>query len=97
VAAARRHISDRPLWRYDKLQPALRRIPNTWRAIAFAYEVARRIGAPFLVIDVAQTIEGKWIAIECNNGQESGYGGVSPIGLWNNLVDFERGVSTHEA
>ena len=59
-------------------------------AMALAYEVARRIGAPFLVIDVAQTVEGNWIAIECNDGQESGYAGVPPIGLWNNLIEFER-------
>jgi ATP-grasp domain, R2K clade family 3 len=66
-------------------------------AIALAHEVASRIGAPFLVIDVAQTIEGKWMAIECNDGQESGYAGVSPIGLWNKIVNFERGDSSHEA
>jgi hypothetical protein len=59
-------------------------------AMALAQEVARRIGSPFLVIDVAQTLEGNWIAIECNDGQESGYAGVPPIGLWNNLVDVER-------
>ncbi|MGH9754933.1 MAG: ATP-grasp domain-containing protein [Blastocatellia bacterium] len=55
-------------------------------AMTLAHEVARRIGAPFLVIDVAQTLEGNWIAIECNDGQESGYAGASPIGLWNNLI-----------
>jgi len=66
-------------------------------ALTVAHEVARRVGAPFLVVDVAQTEDGNWIAIECNDGQESGYAGVAPIGLWNNLVDFERGVSTYDA
>lgn len=61
--------------------------------MALAYEVARRIGAPFLVIDVAQTLEGNWIAIECNDGQESGYAGIPPIGLWNTLIDVERRIA----
>jgi ATP-grasp domain, R2K clade family 3 len=63
-------------------------------AMALAHEVAMRVGAPFLVVDVAQTAEGEWIAIECNDGQESGYSGVPPIGLWNNLINLERGTST---
>jgi hypothetical protein len=45
---------------------------------------------PFLVVDVAQTAEGKWIAIERNDGQESGYASVPPIALWNNLIEVER-------
>ncbi len=61
--------------------------------MAIAYEVARRIDVPFLVVDVAQTIEGNWIAIECNDGQESGYAGIPPVGLWNNLIGVERGAS----
>lgn len=55
-----------------------------------AREVVTRISVPFLVVDVAQTMEGKWIAIECNDGQESGNAGVPPIGLWDNLIDVER-------
>ena len=58
--------------------------------MSLAREVASRIGVPFLVVDVAQTVEGKWIAIECNDGQESGYAGVPPIALWNNLIEIER-------
>jgi hypothetical protein len=59
-------------------------------AIAMASEAARRIKVPFLVLDIAQTNEGKWIVIECNDGQESGYAGVSPIGLWENIVTIEK-------
>jgi len=68
-------------------------------AMALANEIASRIGAPFLVIDVAQTFEGNWIAIECNDGQESGYAGIPPIGLWNNVINVARkkGDSTNEA
>ena len=59
-------------------------------ALSLARKVATRINVPFLVVDVAQTVAGKWIAIECNDGQESGYAGVPPIALWNNLIDAER-------
>jgi len=43
-----------------------------------------------LVVDVAQSIDGRWIVIECNDGQESGYAGVSPIGLWQNIIALEK-------
>jgi hypothetical protein len=59
-------------------------------ALAVGEEVARRLGVAFLVVDLAQTTDGRWIAIECNDAQESGYAGVSPIGLWQKVVDYER-------
>lgn len=59
-------------------------------AIELAEEAARRIAAPFLVVDIAMTMEGRWIVIECNDAQESGYAGVSPIELWRNIVEMER-------
>lgn len=59
-------------------------------AIAVAEAAARRISIPFLVLDVAQTSDGRWIVIECNDGQESGYAGVSPIELWNNVLELIR-------
>jgi hypothetical protein len=59
-------------------------------ALSVAREAARRIGAVFLVVDVAQTVEGRWIVIECNDGQESGYAGASPLGIWQNIVEIER-------
>jgi hypothetical protein len=59
-------------------------------AMTIAETAARRINLPFLVVDVAQTVEGRWIAIECNDGQESGYAGISPLGLWQRVVEVER-------
>lgn len=50
----------------------------------------RPIDLPFVAIDVAQTIAGEWIVIECNDAQESGYGAVSPFGLWQNIIRIER-------
>lgn len=60
-------------------------------ALALAGEAARRVALPFLVVDVAQEVSGRWIVIECNDGQESGYVGVSPIALWQRVLDVERG------
>lgn len=59
-------------------------------ALAIAKEVAIRVNLPFLVVDVAQTATGKWIVIECNDGQESGYAGISPISLWHKIIEIER-------
>lgn len=58
-------------------------------SLSVAEEAARRISVPFLVVDVAQTETGNWIVIECNDGQESGYAGVSPFGLWQKIVELE--------
>lgn len=59
-------------------------------AAGVAKEAADRLKIPFLVVDVAQTLDGRWIVIECNDAQESGYTGVSSIGLWQKIVDLER-------
>jgi hypothetical protein len=58
-----------------------------------ALEVGRRavvaLQCTFLVIDLAQTIAGKWIIIECNDGMESGYAGASPFAIWQAITDHE--------
>lgn len=59
-------------------------------ALAIASEAACRIRVPFLVIDIAQSIEGNWIVIECNDGQESGYAGAGAIGIWQNILAIEK-------
>src|SRR6185295_4081325 len=41
------------------------------QALAIAGEAARRLKVPFLVVDVAQTIDSRWMVIEVNDGQES--------------------------
>ena len=60
------------------------------RVIEIAAEAANRVAVPFLVVDVAQTIDGRWLVIECNDGQESGYAGASPVGVWQNIIRSER-------
>ncbi len=59
-------------------------------ALRVARVAARRLELPFLVIDVAQTIHGEWVVIECNDGQESSYAGVAPVLLWQNIMTAER-------
>lgn len=60
-------------------------------ALEVARKAAERLDVVFLVVDVAQTANGEWIVIECNDAQESGYAAVAPIALWQNIVDIERG------
>lgn len=49
--------------------------------------VANKLDVNFVAIDVAKTASGKWILIEVNDAQESGYTGVNPLILWNNVID----------
>ncbi len=58
-------------------------------AIALARLAARRVDVPFLVVDVAQREDGRWVVIECNDGQESGYAGVAPIAMWRRIIEIE--------
>lgn len=58
--------------------------------LKIAQEAALRLSLPFLVVDIAQTKGGRWIVIECNDAQESGYNGVAPIALWQKIVDIEK-------
>jgi hypothetical protein len=62
------------------------------QAISLAAEAARRVELPFIVVDVAQTQAGNWIVIEINDAQESGYSGVIPLQLWQNIVELEKDV-----
>lgn len=60
------------------------------KALALGTQVAKQVNVPFLVVDLAMTNEGEWIVIECNDGQESGYAGVMPVGLWQRVIEAER-------
>lgn len=66
-------------------------------ALTLAKTVARRVHAPFLVVDVAQKADGTWTVIECNDGQESGYNGISPISLWRHVLDVERHIALRKS
>lgn len=51
-----------------------------------AEDAARRLQVPFLVIDFAKSTDGRWIVIECNDAQESGYAAISPQLLWRSVL-----------
>lgn len=55
-------------------------------ALQLGQIVADRLNVPFLVVDLAMTASGQWIVIECNDGQESGYAGVSPLAMWSAIL-----------
>ncbi len=54
--------------------------------LAVAKQAAERIGVPFLVVDFAKTADDRWIVIECNDAQESGYVGIPPQALWQQVL-----------
>jgi hypothetical protein len=58
--------------------------------LSVARLAAEAVDCPFLVVDLAQTVDGRWIVIECNDAQESGYAGVSPFALWNSIITVAR-------
>lgn len=58
-------------------------------AEAIAIEAASRLNVPFLVVDMAQRTDGRWIVIEVNDGQECGYAGVEALPLWTSIVGRE--------
>jgi hypothetical protein len=64
--------------------------------LGLAQKVASLVNVPFVVIDLAMTANGKWMVIECNDAQESGYAGVSPLGLWNKIINTLRSKLTAE-
>lgn len=59
-------------------------------ALNVAGEAARRVDVPFVMIDIAQEESGRWIVIECNDAQESGYAGVSRPAMWRSIIDLQR-------
>jgi hypothetical protein len=63
---------------------------ETTEAVALGRQAASLVDVPFLAVDLAQTADGRWIVIECNDGQESGYAGVSPFAMWPRIIESER-------
>jgi ATP-grasp domain, R2K clade family 3 len=60
--------------------------PDVEAGLIVAAQAAALLGIPFLVIDFAKTADGRWIVIECNDAQESGYVGVQPQMLWRRVL-----------
>lgn len=60
-------------------------------ALAIGAEAAKRVNVPFLVVDLAQKRDGAWVVIECDDGQDAGYAGVTPMLMWRRVLDAKRG------
>ncbi|SDZ02239.1 hypothetical protein SAMN04487939_11263 [Lysobacter sp. yr284] len=65
--------------------------------LALATEAARRLQVPFLVVDFAKAADGRWIVIECNDGQESGYAAAPPRAIWEAILAYEAGADAGRA
>jgi hypothetical protein len=57
---------------------------------ALGNEVAKRLSVCFLAVDIAKTVAGKWIVIEVNDGQESGYAANNPRLMWEQIIAIEK-------
>lgn len=55
---------------------------------ALAIEAARRVGTPFIAVDVGQLENGDWIVIEISDGQFAGLSHVTVLELWSKLADL---------
>jgi len=53
-----------------------------------AVEAARRVGTPFIAVDIGQLESGDWIVIEVGDGQFSGLSQVPVFELWSQLKDL---------
>lgn len=60
------------------------------KAISIVQKAIDKLNIPFIAIDVALTANNNWIIIECNDAQESGYCGVNPFLLWQNIIAIEK-------
>lgn len=56
-------------------------------AVQLAEWAAGKLSAVFPAIDLAKTADGRWILIEVNDAQESGFVGLNSISLWRNVVE----------
>lgn len=63
------------------------KLDNWTKVVEITDEIAKKINVPFISIDMAQKKDGSWVLIEINDGQESGFVGVSAITLWNSIIE----------
>lgn len=50
-------------------------------------EATRRVGTPFVAVDIGQLEDGRWIVIEVADGQFAGLSHVTTLELWSKLVE----------
>ena len=52
---------------------------------ALALEAARRVGTPYIAVDIGQLTDGTWRVIETGDAQFSGLSQIPKIALWNHV------------
>ena len=57
------------------------------QALSLAEWAASRLSASFITVDLAKTKYGRWIIIEVNDAQESGYAEINPLALWTSIIN----------
>jgi hypothetical protein len=67
----------------DPLKPLTRSEQN--EVLALAREAARRVGTPYLAVDIGQIEDGRWIVIETGDPQFSGVSQIPILALWSAL------------
>ncbi|MCA8915178.1 MAG: ATP-grasp domain-containing protein [Planctomycetes bacterium] len=73
--------------------PEYRATDDEWKgALEVATDAAHRVNVPFVVVDVAMAADQRWLVIEVNDAQESGYSGVQPLGLWRAILGIESAL-----
>jgi hypothetical protein len=55
---------------------------------ALSIEAARRVGTPFIAVDIGQLETGNWIVIEVSDGQFAGLSHIAVLELWSKLKDI---------
>ena len=72
---------------WDEYQDSVALTPADEEAIrALSIEAARRVGTPFVAMDVGQLENGDWIVIELSDGQFAGLSQVTVFELWSKLA-----------
>jgi hypothetical protein len=56
--------------------------------IALAMEASRRVGTPYISLDVGQLEDGNWIVIEISDGQFAGLSQIGLFELWSKLAEL---------
>ena len=69
-------------WEGDDPLKSLSRDEETL-VLRLAREAARRVGTPFLAVDIGQKEDGAWIVIETGDAQFSGVSQTPLLALWN--------------
>jgi len=71
----------------DPLKPLL---PHEQTVVlAMAKEAARRVGSPFLAVDIGQTEANDWIVIETGDAQFSGVSQIPMLALWHAISSIQ--------